>query len=774
MATKDQARPLLEVYPQAFINAKGDIEIPGVKNNGQPLVIGGYSSDRQSIEEVWGIHNPYGTPTNPTNPTNPAAPQVTAQLLGRDSATGEFLVLLSLSAPTTLNRYVLATYVMGPVPSLLTGPLPAGTSLASRLLRLPASTLGQTLCLLDAGGAPMPLQIIEAKADENDRFSLITTADPAVPQSVLRTLLNWDCEIAPATLELYLKPGRAALVNGSRALILPQDAQVGDIYAIFIDPATTTSRVVFTPNTGGIDGASSKRYLPGAAIVYRCVEVQVNGGGTRKGLQTMMETSPRTVHFRGEFSSLAFYVVGDLAVYQGGLYLRLVEGNDAAFDPSKWVGGDAGASAPSPVVGIVGGVETGYADLTAAFAAKPEAIHLHAAIEVSTSLGGQFAGKLFGNGHTITIASGGVLRFSRYVSFYQLTTEGAGTLKIIGAGSPSGGTVPPAEECAQLTDCLFSAPFELDAATSYQGLALRGNTVVENLTAGGGPVYVYDLAQVSQPLPAGFTVYDLRPGTAVATGQVEVQLSSDSTNRVARIRLTKLRTLLSATAVASQNAQGYYLQVNTYRNNAWVAGPSRTTVADVQADLAALDPADYAAGAELEIQVVPIAAGSNASMVLQLAGAESVSFLAATRAARRTNLNAPPAGYTGITSVGDYEETDAAHITLVGGWASGAGAVHSSGACVVRAANTNDTVVIHFWLTNACRIQFVGYTDPSLGVLNLNLDGSYYDSADQSANSSSYQVYYTSGIIAPGEHVLTISGNPAKTMLWDCFRLLPA
>jgi hypothetical protein len=84
--------------------------------------------------------------------------QVTAQLLGRDPATGEFLVLLSPSAPAAKARYVLAL-AAGTGTTTLT-PLPASASLASRILRLPASVAGQTLCLLDANGQPVPLQYL--------------------------------------------------------------------------------------------------------------------------------------------------------------------------------------------------------------------------------------------------------------------------------------------------------------------------------------------------------------------------------------------------------------------------------------------------------------------------------------------------------------------------------------------------------------------------------------------------------------------------------------
>jgi hypothetical protein len=708
-------------------------------------------------------------------------PQVTAQLLGTDSASGEFLVLLSPNAPTTLNRYVLATYVVGPTPALLTGPLPAGTGIASRILRLPTSTLGQTLCLLDASGDPVPLQILEAKADENERFSLLTTVDPAAPTSALRGLVNFDYDYIGATGIWQLEAGKSiALVFGCN-FRFSYDVQEGDVFGVYIDPTNPKTRIVLSTNGNGIDGQPTRRYTKGTLLVfrYKIYPSYIDASGTtippRPGLQTLLHTTPTPVNRRGPWEVDTYYLVGDLVTYQNALYLREVEGSDSgAFDPSKWAGGAASASAPSPVVGIVGGVETGYADLAAAFAARPSAIHLHADIEVNTSIGGQFAGKLFGNGHTVTIASGGVLRFSRYVSFYQLTTEGAGTLKIIGAGSPSGGTVPPAEECAQLTDCVFSAALELDAATSYQGLALRGNTVVENLTAGGGPVYLFELAQVSQPLPAGFTVYDLRPGAAVATGQVEVQLSSDSTNRVARIRLTKLRTLLAATAYASGNAQGYVLQVNTYQNGAWVAGAGRTAVADVQADLAALTAADYAAGAEMEIQVVPVTAASPAGLVLHWAGAESVSFLAANRTVRRTNSNAPPAGYAGITAFGDYEETDAAHILLSSGWQDGPGVQHSSGRCVYT-TDPAQTITIKFWFTTACRFDLLALTDPSLGAFALTLDGVSYDTASQNiANTNAFRLFYTSGIIAPGEHTLTLHSVDNRQVLYDLIRFYAA
>jgi hypothetical protein len=67
-------------------------------------------------------------------------------------------------------------------------PLPAGSGIASRILRLPASALDKVLCLRDAAGLPVPLAVLANKADEDGRFRLLTPIDPAVPQSALTDL----------------------------------------------------------------------------------------------------------------------------------------------------------------------------------------------------------------------------------------------------------------------------------------------------------------------------------------------------------------------------------------------------------------------------------------------------------------------------------------------------------------------------------------------------------------------------------------------------------
>jgi hypothetical protein len=93
-----------------------------------------------------------------------------AQLLGLDPATGEFLVLLSPAAPKTESSYALAEYAAPPGAGYALRPLPVGAGLAGRILRLPASVAGQTLCLLDAQGEPVPLQHLEHGGDSIWRY----------------------------------------------------------------------------------------------------------------------------------------------------------------------------------------------------------------------------------------------------------------------------------------------------------------------------------------------------------------------------------------------------------------------------------------------------------------------------------------------------------------------------------------------------------------------------------------------------------------------------
>ncbi len=444
---------------------------------------------------------------------------VSAQLLGLDPATRELLVLLSPGASTTLASYVLAEYAAGSTP---TAPLPASASIASRILRLPASVFGTTLCLLDAAGLPVPLAELTHKADEDGRFDQLTPLDPAVPQSSIRGSINWRYEVAPATGEWYLKPGRSVMFTVGSALRFPPDVQEGDIFGVYINPTSATTRIVLTC-AGGIDEQLTRRYTKGTSLVFRYTlfpaSTDANGNPVAAyyGLRTLQQTTPTALNSRGVFASGTYYLPGDVATFQGALYLRQVEGSDTtpAPDPAKWVGGP---STPAPVLAVVAGVEKGYATLADAFAANPSAIHLHADLQVATVIGGRFDGKLFGNGHTVTITSAGELKLSRYASLYQLSVGGAGSLSITGSGASAGATVPPADECVQLVDCALDVALKLDAVGAYQGLALRGTTVASNLAAGGGPVYLYDLAEAAQPLPAGFTLIDRRPGAAGGGG----------------------------------------------------------------------------------------------------------------------------------------------------------------------------------------------------------------------------------------------------------------
>jgi hypothetical protein len=295
-----------------------------------------------------GLHELVDSAFLPASDKLPAA-QVTAQLLGLDPATGEFLVLLSPSAPTTLNRYTLATYPAG---SLTTSALPVGTSIASRLLRLPASVLNQTLCLLDTASQPVPLMVLELKADEDGRFDLLTPDDRALPQSAIRGLIDWHYEESDPTQPWTLKPGRSVMFTRSRQLVLNSDVQEGDVFSIYINPFSPVSRVELA-YFGGIDEKPTKRYLPGTSLALRYTYIADYNDASGNliqahyGLRTLEQNTLTATNFRGAYSASAYYVAGDFVLYKSQLYLRLTEGggNGATFDPTKWVGG--GASGPA-------------------------------------------------------------------------------------------------------------------------------------------------------------------------------------------------------------------------------------------------------------------------------------------------------------------------------------------------------------------------------------------------------------------------------------------
>jgi hypothetical protein len=235
---------------------------------------------------------------------------------------------------------------------LTTSALPVGTSIASRLLRLPASVLNQTLCLLDTASQPVPLMVLELKADEDGRFDLLTPTDRALPQSAIRGLIDWHYEDSDPTQPWTLKPGRSVMFTRSRQLVLNSDVEEGDVFSIYINPFSPVSRIELA-YFGGIDEKPTKRYLPGTSLVlrYTLIPDYNDAGGNliqaHYGLRTVQQTTLTATNFRGTYSGSAYYVAGDFVEYQGQLCLRLAEGggNGATFDPTKWLGG--GTSGPA-------------------------------------------------------------------------------------------------------------------------------------------------------------------------------------------------------------------------------------------------------------------------------------------------------------------------------------------------------------------------------------------------------------------------------------------
>jgi hypothetical protein len=89
----------LDGLDQYFDTSRGTLEVEGT---------------RTAVEAI-DLNAGTWTVTGATTPQG--GPQITAQLLGFDAATNEFLVLLSPSAPTTVASYVLAEYTAGTTPT---------------------------------------------------------------------------------------------------------------------------------------------------------------------------------------------------------------------------------------------------------------------------------------------------------------------------------------------------------------------------------------------------------------------------------------------------------------------------------------------------------------------------------------------------------------------------------------------------------------------------------------------------------------------------------
>jgi hypothetical protein len=113
---------------------------------------------------------------------------------------------------------------------------------------------------------------------------------------------------------------------------------------------------------------------------------------------------------------------------------------------------------------------------------------------------------------------------------------------------------------------------------------------------------------------------DVAAGTAVALGGggtvlTELQLISQSGSRTAVIKLTSALTLSAMVALPANNVQSYALQVNTYAAG-WQAGTAHPTLVDAQVAIDALTPAQYAAGAELEITTTAVDATAEAILIV--------------------------------------------------------------------------------------------------------------------------------------------------------------
>jgi hypothetical protein len=87
----------------------------------------------------------------------------------------------------------------------------------------------------------------------------------------------------------------------------------------------------------------------------------------------------------------------------------------------------------------------------------------------------------------------------------------------------------------------------------------------------------------------------------------EYTIYSTGNSRVYALNLERPLRLLSAIAKAAGNASGVTCQVNTYdaATGTWANGQPQASLSDANIALAALSPAQLAAGAELEIQTTP-------------------------------------------------------------------------------------------------------------------------------------------------------------------------
>jgi lysophospholipase L1-like esterase len=256
-------------------------------------------------------------------------------------------------------------------------------------------------------------------ASDDERLRLLTLDDPAAPESAVRGLINWRYEVAPANGEWELKPGRSVMFTVGSGLRLPADVQEGDIFGIFINPPSATTRISLVPPSGvGIDELPAKRFTKGISMVLRYTLVPAYTGANNVsvaehyGLQTVQLTTSTALNNRGVFAPSTYYLTGDVVTFNNVVYIRQIEGSDTgAFDPTKWAGGGssgetskalfrrAGGVLNRPLVmSGFGGYNNGWSDgseLARTYSFEPNAPFTASAVQLlfgNFSLGASYAG----------------------------------------------------------------------------------------------------------------------------------------------------------------------------------------------------------------------------------------------------------------------------------------------------------------------------------------------------------------------------------------------
>lgn len=322
---------------------------------------------------------------------------------------------------------------------------------------------------------------------------------------------------------------------------------------------------------------------------------------------------------RGTWATGTDYLQNDWVGYQGLTYYAKADfTSGSSFDASKWTQFGAGLTPQQvqalnpltyPVMGrpAASGVLTGYATLNAAISAGCAGIFLNQDITLAANTPASFY-HLYSNRATINIPDGLSLRVLSAGSLNNTRLVASGPNATGRVALVAAATWDTAADVLQVVDCeLPSIYFD----GSNNAAVLRGSTQVDAVSAKNGAaatLFYYDAAQatVLSASAQDITVTDRRPG-APSGGSEELQLyTADSNTRVVPLALTAALTIQSVSAIAARNAQAISFQVNKYSTGAWVAGAERTTLAEANADIAALTAADYQNGAELLFKVTPI------------------------------------------------------------------------------------------------------------------------------------------------------------------------